>query len=78
MRALGPLIKRAARRMDGKNELAALLDELEAWLDREGMDALDRPVAYDLSRPRGFELGAALNRWRQLCVRRSGPERGIR
>jgi hypothetical protein len=27
---------------------------------------MDTPVAYDLSRPRRYELAAALNRWRSL------------
>jgi predicted ABC-class ATPase len=66
VRALGPLMRRAARQMDGGLTLASLVGELDAWLDREGIDALDRPVAYDLSRPRRFELAAALNRWRGL------------
>lgn len=78
VRALGSLMKRAVRRMDGETRLARLVEESESWLDREGIDALDRPVAYDLSRPRGFEFGAALNRWRQLCVRRSGSGEGNR
>jgi len=73
VRALGPLIRRATRRMDGKVPLALLVEELEDWLDREGIDALDRPVAYDLSRPRGFELAAALNRWRRIRFLPSAP-----
>jgi hypothetical protein len=53
----------------GKN-LPALLDELEAWLD-DGIDRLDPPAAYDLARPRRFEIAAAINRWRRVEVRRS-------
>jgi predicted ABC-class ATPase len=73
VRALGPLIKRSTRLMDGESSLAGLVEKIEAWLDREGIDVLDRPVAYDLSRPRRFELAAALNRWRKLLFRASGP-----
>jgi predicted ABC-class ATPase len=66
LRALGPLMKRAAFRMNRGMPLARLVDELDRWLDDAGIDALDRPVAFDLSRPRRFELAAALNRWRAL------------
>jgi len=66
LRALGLLMRRTARRMDGKLGLAELVEQADAWLDTEGIDALDRPAAYDLARPRRFELAAALNRWRQL------------
>jgi len=73
VRALGPLLKRAAREMDGRLSLAELVDGIDRWLDERGIDALDRPVAYDMTRPRRFELAAALNRWRQLRVRRREP-----
>lgn len=66
VRALGLLVKRAVRGMDGRLGLTDLVAETDRWLDEQGLDALDRPVAYDLSRPRRFELAAALNRWRQL------------
>jgi len=59
-------MKRAARRMEAGVALADLVDEIDRWLDRVGIDALDTPVAYDLARPRPHELAAALNRWRRL------------
>jgi len=73
VRALGRLILRAARGMDGRIGLAELVEQIDDWLDERGIDALDRPVAYDLTRPRRFELAAALNRWRQLRVRLAAP-----
>ena len=51
-----------------------LLDELDALLDREGLDVLDpfhrsgqHPGNY--ARPRRFEIAAAMNRLRTLRVR---------
>jgi predicted ABC-class ATPase len=73
VRALAQLMKRAAQRMDGRLPLSDLAANLDAWLEDEGVDALDRPVAYDLARPRRFELVAALNRWRQLDFRSAAP-----
>jgi len=51
--------------------LPRLLDALEAWLDREGLDALDpfhRPAEHpgNLARPRRYEIAAAINRMRSL------------
>jgi predicted ABC-class ATPase len=74
VRTLSRLMKMAAQRMRRGKRLERLLEELEEWLEREGIDALDRPVAYDLSRPRRFELAAALNRWRALRFEPSGSE----
>jgi hypothetical protein len=66
VRALALLMKMAAIRARKGREFAGLIAELEGWLDEHGLDALDRPAAYDLTRPRRFELAAALNRWRSL------------
>ena len=75
VRALGWLMRSAAMRMAVGKNMAALIDEVEARLDAEGLDSLDPPVAYDLSRPRRFELAAALNRWRAMLVARPGTDR---
>jgi len=75
VRALGRLMRSAAMRMGPGKTMNELLDEIESRLDAEGLDPLDPPVAYDLSRPRRFELAAALNRWRMLSVRCPGADR---
>jgi len=48
--------------------LPALLDRIEAALDRDGLDALTRGARGDLARFRRFELAAALNRLRSVRV----------
>jgi predicted ABC-class ATPase len=78
IRALGLLMRRAAQRIDGRRCLADLTRELDDWLDREGIDALDRPVSYDLARPTRFQLAAALNRWPSLRFGVSAPDPGAR
>jgi predicted ABC-class ATPase len=74
VRTIARLMKMAAQRMGKGKRLVQLIEELDDWLDREGIDGLDRPVAYDLSRPRPFELAAALNRWRALRFEPSASE----
>jgi len=49
--------------------LPALLDRIEAALDRDGLDALTRGARGDLARFRRFELAAALNRLRSVRVK---------
>ena len=66
VRTLSLLMRRAASRMEPGKGTAELVAELIAWIDEVGLDGLDPPAAYDLSRPRRFELAAALNRWRAL------------
>jgi predicted ABC-class ATPase len=81
-RAIAAAIHLAAERfMDGDAPLARVLDDLEAFFDEEGLDALDpyhregrHPGA--LARPRRFEIAAAINRMRSLRVRSSEAEPG--
>jgi predicted ABC-class ATPase len=70
IRALGMLMKRAASKMAKGTSLKQLVTMIDLWLDERGIDVLDSPVAYDIARPRRFELAAALNRWRGV---RFGP-----
>jgi len=58
----------ARHRMDGKRTLRALLEDVEALLAREGLDALSGRAA-DRVRFRPVDLAAALNRLRTLRVR---------
>lgn len=75
-RAIGYAIYFAASRlMNSGRSLAAVLDELDALIDREGVDGLDpfgqrgqSPAA--LARPRRFEIAAAINRLRTLRATR--------
>ncbi len=76
IRALALLLREASRRAGEGMSLGGLLDDLEAWLDSAGLDALDPPLAYDLARPRRFEIASALCRCRALRVRR--PDLGPR
>jgi predicted ABC-class ATPase len=73
-RAVGFAIHLAAQRfMDGEATLCEVLDRLEEFFDREGLDELDpfhRPGRHpgNLARPRRFEIAAAINRLRSLRV----------
>ncbi len=73
IRALALLLREAAGRMEEGKEMGALVREIDAWLDEAGLDALDPPAAYDLARPRRFDVAAAINRWRSLTVVRRDP-----
>lgn len=73
LRALALLMRQAADRMVPGKDLAALVLELDQWLEQAGLDALDPPAAYDLARPRRFEVAAVLSRWRSLRFHR--PDR---
>ena len=74
-RAVGYAIYLAARRfMNNKLTLREILDALEAFLSREGLDALDpyrrgqsHPGNFAL--PRRFEIAAAINRLRTVRMR---------
>ena len=77
-RAVGHAIHLATQRfMDGKATLREVLDALEDFFDRQGLDALDpfhrhgrHPGNY--ARPRKFEVAAAINRLRTVKMRQSG------
>jgi predicted ABC-class ATPase len=80
--AIGHAIHLAAGRfMDGKATLSAVVDEVEALLDREGLDLLDpfhrrehHPGTYAL--PRKHEIAAAINRLRTVRMHQgSGVKR---
>jgi predicted ABC-class ATPase len=63
-----------ARHMDGDATLSEVLDELELFFDREGLDSLDpfhKPGTHpgDFARPRRFEIAAAVNRLRTLRIK---------
>ncbi|VEG29735.1 ABC-ATPase domain-containing protein [Actinomyces howellii] len=55
------------RRFDGASTLAQCLEDLEALLDDEGLDALDARPAF-LVRPRMVDVAAAVNRYRGLAL----------
>jgi len=64
VRAIGALLERAGRVADGERTLRELVEALVAIVDEGGLIAAsDRP---ELARPRGLELGAAINRLRSL------------
>ena len=69
-RAVGMAIHLAASQfMDGKRPLNEVLDQLDAYLDANGLDPLDpfhRSERHpgSLARPRKFEMAAAINRLR--------------
>ncbi len=69
-RAVGMAIHLAASRfMDGKRPLKEVLDQLDAFLDANGLDPVDpfhRSERHpgSLARPRKFEVAAAINRLR--------------
>ena len=76
-RALGRGLLLAWREyMDGETALSRILDRVEAVVEEEGLDVLDRWISGDLAAFRRFELAAALNRLRTLNVRaaRESPD----
>ncbi len=64
VRAVGYALATARRFMGQGRSVADVLDALEALLDEDGLDALDK--AAGLARPRRFEISAALMRLRTL------------
>lgn len=54
------------QRFDGVSPLAECLEDLEALLDEEGLDALDGRRPAFLVRPRMVDVAAAVNRFRRL------------
>ncbi len=75
VRALARQLERLMHWMEPGRSLVELIRRMEQRLDAAGLDELDRPVAYDLSRPRWLELAATLNRWRALEFIQHGDER---
>jgi len=74
-RAIGYALHFAARNyMDDRKTLSEILDELEEFFDRKGLDNLDpfrREGSHpgNFARPRRYELSAAINRLRSLRVK---------
>ncbi|MDD9871958.1 MAG: ABC-ATPase domain-containing protein [Deltaproteobacteria bacterium] len=66
VRAIGYALHAARRFMTDGAALPGVLDELDALLDSQGLDALARGA--NLARPRRFEIAAALGRLRSLRV----------
>ncbi len=56
--------------MDGKKNMAVLADQIEALLDKQGLEGLfdHGDVRSSLARPRRQEILACVNRYRQLVV----------
>ncbi len=54
---------------DGRRDVAALVDALEAQIANDGLDAVAAPTFGDRTQARRFEIAAALNRLRSLRVR---------
>ena len=71
-RALAQSMRHLARSDRASLPLRESIELHDAWLDEGGLDRLEPPAAYDLSRPRRFELAAVLNRWRALRWRVGG------
>jgi predicted ABC-class ATPase len=75
-RAAGYAIHLAKTRfMDGKTTLSQILDSLEDFLTRNGLDALDpfhRNERHpgDFARPRRYEIAAAINRLRTVRMKK--------
>jgi len=73
-RAVGMAIHFAASRlMDGNNPLKEVLDEIDDYLDKNGLDHLDpfhhsdrHPGSF--ARPRKYEIAAAINRLRSVLM----------
>lgn len=65
IRALADMLPRAAAYADGRRTLAEVVADVEADIDRLGLEVLSPwpgQCPGDYARPRGFELAAALNR----------------
>ncbi|HDI83874.1 MAG TPA: ATPase [candidate division WOR-3 bacterium] len=57
--------------MDGKKTIRECVGWIEERLKQSGVDFLNKGFLLDLSRPRGIEIGAGLNRLRTLKVKRT-------
>jgi predicted ABC-class ATPase len=68
-RAIGDGLLELARGLcDGRRSLPELLDALEERIEKDGLEAIAASGFGDRARPRRFELAAALNRLRSLCL----------
>ena len=72
VRAIGYTLVAARRWMRDGATIPEVLDALEAWLDLEGIEALD--ARSNLARPRRFEIAAALGRLRSLEVEKASAD----
>ncbi len=70
LRALARLALRSAEICAPGLSVADVVAKLEHALDRDGLDALERTLAYDLARPAPLALAALLHRWRALSIQR--------
>ncbi len=74
-RAIGHVLHLASSRLiDGARTVKKVLEEVERCIDEEGLDVLSSygvPGRHpgNFARPRRFEIGAALNRLRTVCMR---------
>lgn len=71
-RAIAEMMRCLARRMDGRTPLKEAIDQLYDQIEREGLDSISPYRGAhpgDLALPRPYELAAAVNRLRTLCVR---------
>ncbi len=67
VRAIGLIISHLADKFfDGRKDIRRAMDEIEALMDREGLEAGVRSNLGNISRPRKFEIAGALNRMRSL------------
>ncbi len=79
-RAAGHAIHLATERfMDGRIALRDVLDALDEYLDRRGLDSLDpfrcgERHPGDFARPRKYEVAAAINRLRTVRMRQADRE----
>jgi predicted ABC-class ATPase len=68
-RSIGEAIKYAVKFMDGKRNLADIVDSVLKDIEAKGLDVLSPRPAGDFAAFRGWELAAAINRLRTLGVR---------
>ena len=76
-RAVGLAIEKIVG--EGFRRGETLSDSVQAWdelVGRRGLGWLSQRVAGNLARPRGLEVGAAINRMRTLRLRATGPSEG--
>jgi predicted ABC-class ATPase len=66
-RMIGDVLLAFSRELcDGRRSVPELLDEMDARITNQGLEALSEPTFGDRSRARRFEVAAALNRLRGL------------